>query len=107
MSVLQYPPVDCVRQLLHEDQGHLFWKERPVEMFPDMRVCRAWNSKCASKEAGWFLIDPNGDPRWAVGITNLKIKCQRHLIVWAMHTGQWRLGIDHKNRNTLDDRIEN
>jgi hypothetical protein len=41
-----------------------------------------------------------------VVILNAK-RVYRYHIIWAMHKGGWVDLIDHKNRDSLDDRIEN
>jgi hypothetical protein len=105
MAARQYPPVELVRQCLRYDDGRLFWLPRPREHFSTHWTHLGWNTKYAGKEAGYLRKGRNGHPTWKVTLNDFKM--HRHLIVWAMHHGEWLLGIDHKNRNSLDDRIEN
>ncbi len=109
MSAKDYPSVEFVRQCLREEDGRLFWLERPREHFPSYRASRAWNAKYAGKESGscgesWRQ---KGRFQWSLKIGGSKVIYRSH-IVWLFHKGEWpKLEIDHKNRNPLDDRIEN
>ncbi len=105
MTVENYPPIELVRQCLREENGRLFWLHRPREHFATKRACSTWNARFANKEAGVARSGERSERRWAVAIGGVRIL--RHVIIWAMCVGEWRNGIDHKNRNYLDDRIEN
>lgn len=104
------PTPEQLRELLRYDQdtGLMFWKERPNEMFeggayPSSRLAKTWNTKysgkqafTATKEGGYFVGRILGKSYLA------------HRVVWALHYGEWpEIGIDHKNGNTTDNRIEN
>jgi HNH endonuclease len=105
MPSRDYPSIDYVRQLFEYRDGKLFWKTRPVEHFADQRICDSCNTKFAGQEAGSYSIENRPSPRCVVNVAGRLYP--RPTIVWALHHGEWRLGLDHENRNSLDDRIEN
>ena len=86
MSIKNYPSADRVKQLFHYENGRLFWI--------------AGNR--TGKEAGTHCISTN---RWHVKIDQVIV--MRYHVVWVIHHGVWPNRLDHKNRNPLDDRIEN
>lgn len=105
MAMPKYPPLDIVRQSLRYEGGRLFWLHRPVEHFPDVRAWKSWNTQFAFKEAGSLKTFKRSGPRWVIVIGNVHI--QRPTIVWALHQGEWHKDLDHRNRDALDDRIDN
>jgi hypothetical protein len=108
MSVKDYPSIEFVRQCLRYEDGKLFWLARPRDHFPDQRSFSTWNARFAGKEAGCsFTCGRKGrrESRWQVRLYEKPFL--RSLVVWALHTGEWQLGIDHEDRNPLNDRIEN
>lgn len=108
MAVQDYPPIEFVRQCLREENGHLFWLERPREHFATTRGWRTRNSRFAGKEAG-YPVGPIGQKRYAVGITykGKNRQLYRHVIIYALSRGTWVIGVDHENGNQTDDRIDN
>ncbi len=104
MSREDYPTLDFVRQCLREEDGRLFWLQRPREHFATFRCWRVWNARFANKEAG-YCSNKDGDLRWLVCLQYIMLR--RYQIIWLLHTGNWPGNLDHKNRNSLDDRIEN
>jgi AP2 domain/HNH endonuclease len=108
MSVREYPSADFVRQCFAYNDGLLFWKERPIEHFKDERAWKIWNSRFSGKEAGCLGTGGRGKKlqvHWIVCVN--KRFHLRHTIVYAIHHGLWVIGIDHEDRNPLNDRIEN
>jgi hypothetical protein len=96
-----------VRRLFTEVDGKLFWNVRPESDFKSDRDCRSWNTRFALKEAGSHLSS-NGNHRWIIGI-NGKLYQRAHLI-WLLNKGSSPpagILLDHKNRNSLDDKISN
>ncbi len=107
MSIEHYPSIEYVRQCLRYEDGHLFWLERPIEHFCDRRAFSTWNSRFKGTEAGTpkYHLRKSSKFRWHVSFNGVHIL--RHVIVWALHNNEWRNGIDHRDRNPLNDRIEN
>jgi len=104
MSIRQLPTIAYIRQCLRYENGKLFWLHRPRELFATSCAFGNWNTKYSGTEAGYRHKRDGGD-RWLVSIGGRLLRRSR--IVWAMHNGDWPKLIDHDNRNTLDDRIEN
>jgi hypothetical protein len=104
-SIEDYPPIHYVRQCLRHDDGRLFWLSRPREHFTSDRVWNSWNAKNAGNEAGTVGICGLNYKRCSISIN--KVRIYRNLIVWALHKDEWRLHLDHENRDPLDDHIEN
>jgi hypothetical protein len=104
----QYPSVEFVRQCVREKDGRLFWLRRPREHFKTDRAFKTWNTRFSGKEAGTLSTQKRcNDQRWMIKFSG-GLHFQRYVIVWAIHTGEWHTsGLDHKNRNSLDDRFEN
>ncbi len=107
MSIEKYPSIDYVRQCLREENGRLFWIERPIGHFLSKRSCSIWNRNHVGKEAGCLYKSGKKKVYIRCVVHLLKLSITRQTIVWALHKNEWRLGLDHKNRNSLDDRIEN
>lgn len=91
----------------YREDGALIWKTRPIEHFNgNARSCTNWNRKNAGRRAGSI----NGWVRRVItvryaGQTN---KTHASRVIWAMFNGRWpNQLIDHRDRNTLNDRIEN
>lgn len=104
MSTKDYPSIDHVRQCLREEDGRIFWVSRPREHFKLTRAWRNFTNKWAGKEAGNLAGDKRW-PRWVVKIDGIPL--YRYQIVWAFHKGEWPEQLDHKDRNQLNDRIDN
>jgi hypothetical protein len=105
MSNRELPSPEMLRQLLRYEPktGLLFWLPRPLELFPDERAMKSWNTHFADARA--FLFQENH------GYMSGKVfrKTYRaHRVVWAIVNGKWPEGhIDHINGNRADNRIEN
>lgn len=100
--------VEDVRRLFTEIDGVLVWKERPISDFKSKRDCQAWNTRFAGTPAGYFRVKKNNDNRCVIGIKG-KLYQRAHLI-WLLHKGSLPPSgffIDHKNRNSLDDKFSN
>lgn len=96
---------------LYNDQtGELFWKERPEGHFKNRHACLAWNPKMAWRKAGCVtqLKKPHGNFYTIVNIGNFKM-CLTHRIIFTMFVGEIPVGmqVDHRDGNTLNNRIEN
>src|SRR5262245_48188141 len=104
MSARDYPQASFVRQCLREDGGRLFWLRRPRAHFFTERAWNIWNARFSEKEAGYCNKRKDGH-RWLVCIDHRMFL--RYQIVWLLHKGEWAGALDHKDRNPLNDRIEN
>lgn len=80
--------------------GVLIWKNRPLSHFQDQWRQKIFNSRQAGKEAGTV--------RNGYKVVNFSEKRMLvHRIVYLYHHGFLPKEIDHINRNTIDNRIEN
>jgi hypothetical protein len=94
-----------LRECFREENGRLFWIARPVHHFRSPATARHWNATYPGKEAG-AARRGKGGARWSVSLKGGRL--YRSVIVWALHNGEMpQLLIDHKNRDSLDDRLEN
>lgn len=100
----QYPTAEYLHQCFLYKKGKLFWKMRPVFHFSDKAHCDMSNTRYAGKEAG--SLHNSRHKSWDIKIQGtMRSRAQ---ITWAMHHGFWPpQQIDHKNRISTDDRIEN
>lgn len=88
----------------HRD-GNLFWKNRPREHFRTERGYKVFCSQFAGKEVGCLSVYKE-EKRVVINLNGKRI--YRYQIIWTLHYGEWpRIGIDHINRDSTDDRIEN
>ena len=105
MPVRNYPTAEYLRQCFRYENGKLFWLVRPREHFKRDSAWVRFNNRYSGTEAG-SLNKPRN--RWKVYFRKThSIHPCRYNIVWAMHYGEWPKKLDHKNRNSQDDRIEN
>jgi hypothetical protein len=83
--------------------GALFWKSRPETDFETARLCKIWNSNCASKRAG----SPMGNGYRTISLCGAKIL--EHRIVYSMFHGDIppENVIDHIDGDHTNNRIEN
>ncbi|NTF67922.1 HNH endonuclease [Rhizobium rhizogenes] len=102
-------PAPILRDLFSYEDGYLFWRERPRDLFKTNRAFSAWNARFAGKLAGHVHASRSGKRRKTV-INVLGIS-ERHLssrLIWAWHHGEWPSElVDHEDGNTLNDRIGN
>lgn len=104
MTKRSLPTPEELRQLLRYDPetGKLYWKPRPLSMFPSDRTGKSWNTRYAGKEA--FRVGNLGYLQGNLVGFNVKA----HRVAWAIQNGAWPDGdIDHKNMNRADNRISN
>jgi hypothetical protein len=107
MNWADQQPLDpkAVQQLLRYEgkSGKLFWRPRPLEMFPDERSGKIWNTRFANKEA-FTAINANGYRHGTI----FGRFYSAHRIIWAVEAGEWPPDqIDHINNDRLDNRWEN
>jgi hypothetical protein len=103
MAVNILPEAELLRQLLEYDPetGSIRHRQRPRSMFVNDRLCNSWNSRCAGKSA---LSE-------AKGYYTVRLFRKN----WAAHRIAYKIFhgteppplLDHKNRNGLDNRIDN
>lgn len=99
------PTVEYLNECFMYDRGKVYWKVRPAHHFKNVHGMNIWNSQNSNKEAGYYIY-PDGKARRVIRI-NKKMYYRYH-IVWALHKGALPSArIDHKNRNTTDDTIDN
>ncbi len=107
MSTKEYPSIEYVRQCFQYDDGRLFWLERPRCHFRTEHGWKSSNVRDSGNEAGTASMI-RGRIQWMVGMNCSMF--YRSIVVWAMHHGEWPKSpfmIDHKDRNPLNDRIDN
>jgi hypothetical protein len=98
------PSRDLVRQLLDydADTGVFTWRPRPREMFPSLRICNAWNSRCAGKVAGTVRKD---------GYSMLVfegVQYLAHRVAWLHAYGEpIPVEIDHADFDPGNNRLSN
>ena len=109
MAVSKYPSPEYLRQCFRYEDGKLFWLQRPREHFSSDAGYARWSGTFPSKEAGSLQVvaGRNRTP-YSRCIINMRGKIlRRSSIVWAIHKDEIVIGLDHENRNSIDDRIEN
>ena len=85
------------------ESGFLFWRERPLEMFKDIRSFRSWNSMFAGKPA-LHTLGNHGYRRGKI----YGVELLAHRAAWAVMNGAWPDGeIDHIDGNRLNNRADN
>jgi hypothetical protein len=112
MQHKNYSPLDFIRQCVREEDGHLYWIERPRSHFADDGAWTRFNRKCPGNECGSLNISKSGYKKY---ITNIlfegkNIPINRYTIVWAFHNNRWpNYGemIDHEDRDSTNDKIKN
>lgn len=77
-----------------KDTGIFTWRERDD-------VPNYWNTRFANRAAG--CVTPDGRRTIRIGGCNYL----EHRLAWLYVHGHWPVQIDHKNRDTLDSRIDN
>lgn len=113
MRKSDYPSPEFLRQAFRYEDGKLFWRERPLGHFRDLHTMQAWNGRWSGKEAGYANEALHFGTRWMIGITRPGEKwilTYRSIIVWYLFNDEVLgedMEIDHKDRDKLNDRIEN
>jgi hypothetical protein len=103
------PSRRLLNQLLYYDAetGFLFWKPRPVSLFPDTGYGGApchqkkWNTRRAGTRALTAI-----NKGYCIG-SLLGLNVSAHRVIWKMHTGKEPTEIDHINGDRTDNRMEN
>jgi hypothetical protein len=99
------PTVQMLHECFHYQDGRLYYKTRPRSHFADDRTHHTWNTRNAGREAGVIQVGRTGNLRCKITLSPHTLR--RYQVVWAMHRGEWVDLIDHVNRDSLDDRMEN
>lgn len=87
-------------RLFEYKDGVLFWKIRPLSDFKTIGRCVQWNERYGHKQVGSCAGK-------YVNVAINKIRYQAHRIIFLMHYGYQPTIVDHINRKTQDNRIEN
>lgn len=83
--------------------GKLFWMPRTLDMFPDTRSGRIWNTRFANREA-FTAFDGQGYRKGGV----LGSQYKAHRIAWFLHCGSWPDGdLDHIDGDRGNNQISN
>lgn len=97
----------------YNEDGTLTWNVRPESHFNNEVDARRFNSQWSGKVAGYFNkrtdSKKEGFGYYRVRVTDHAIKghFKSHRIVWLYHKGYLPKVLDHINRDTRDNRIEN
>ena len=82
------------------DTGELIWRERPLAHFKNLRAWATWNHRYSRKLAGCVK-----GGRRVVSIDGVARKASR--LIWIMVTGEVPSQVDHKDGDTLNNRLAN
>lgn len=102
------PSIKYLRECLRYENGQVFWLNRPRSHFESDRIFQSWNTKWANKEASSIFPTSGGKQRRQIRLKGKTI--ERSHVVWAICHGRWPdtdKVIDHIDRNSMNDRIEN
>lgn len=105
MAKRPLPSPELLRQLLRyePETGKLFWRERPVEMFPAERHWKMWNTRFSGKEA----FTASNTKGYLLGHIFGRLLLS-HRVIWAMVTGAWPTDkIDHEDHDSSNNRWNN
>lgn len=103
--VKKLPPVGYLRECLRyeSESGKLYWLERPLRHFSNRRVFGWWNSTYAGTKA--FTAQTKGKQIFG-SVDNEHYLA--HRVIWKLVTGKEPPAIiDHRDRNSLNNRWEN
>lgn len=102
-------PIELLRSILRCEPatGHLFWLERPVDMFNHKhgkeKFSKWWNNRYAGQGA-FTYIAKTGYHQGPI----FNRKYLAHRVLWALVYGEWPVcEIDHINGVRSDNRISN
>lgn len=109
---------DLTKELLEEcftyhKDGYLVWEKRPKEHFSDLPKYRVFNTINNGKVAGYFNKRTDskreGFGYWRVGLTlgNCLGHFKMHRLIFLMHHGYLPKIVDHRDRDTSNNKIEN
>jgi hypothetical protein len=112
MRSVNFPTLDYARQCFREDNGRLYWKERPLSHFASEGMWRRFHKRFAGKESGTSYSDEYGYTRYRVCITcnGRQFSINRSIVVWSLHNNRWPIHgeiIDHKDLDSSNDIISN
>lgn len=95
-------PYFLLSKLLLYENGRLFWRERPPEMFKSKRSCSIWNSRYANKEA--FTYCRKGYKTGSIYNKGYLA----HRVIFCLVNKRWPTSeIDHIDGNPSNNLIEN
>jgi len=103
---------DRVRDLFdyNPEQGLLIWKERPLEDFKTEGAWKIWNTRYSGEVFGYTYntnkIGKTPDIRRKGTINTVK-DYLHYRLVWIYHNKKIPKMLDHIDRNSLNDSIEN
>jgi len=104
------PSPDQLHKVLVYDEstGDLYWRERPASDFPSWTSYRSHRNKSANRKAGAIKRRKDGRVKSIVVRVN-NVLYPAHCLIWIMRRGEIPDGlqVDHRNRNPLDNRLEN
>lgn len=96
--------VEMLKRLVRLDHatGKMYWRERPVSLFPSERTAKVWNSRYAGEEA--FASEHEGYLQGSI----FGRKYGAHRVLWALIHGEWPDGkIDHIDGNPANNELSN
>ena len=93
-----------LHSLLYADfeNGIVYWKPRPIEMFKTKRSFVIWNKRFSNKPA---FTSTNGDGYKTGSLLGHPVVA--HRIIFALKHNYWPEFVDHISGNRTDNRIEN
>lgn len=110
-KVRPHPSQEMLQKRFEYRCGALFWKPQKIEGSMKHQKLKSWNERFAGKQASHVERQKGRLPRNAVH-TRFNGKSVRYpaaRLIWIWHNGAIpdNKNVDHKNRISTDDRIEN
>jgi hypothetical protein len=96
---------EYIREAFEYSDGNLIWKRRPFKHFKTLVAQSSWNKKYPNGIAG--TVHYSRDREYiSVGLGNKIFPISR--LIWLWHNGVYvEDNIFHKDRNSLNNKIEN
>jgi hypothetical protein len=98
---------ELLEELLDYDPGtgKLVWKTRSVDLFPDERACKIWNTRYAGRLAGRVRTVKRA-PNAILDIFGVRYSAPR--VVWALSHGAFpKKQLRHLDGDATNNRVEN
>lgn len=86
----------------NDEDGQLYWNERPREMFSKQRFWLTWNKRYAGKVA-LTAIDGAGYKHGRL----FDKKCYAHRVILALKLGHWPEEVDHIDGDVTNNSLQN